>query len=305
MRDGGYEQMKGFLDFTAAFPTEEACRSHLFSRRWPDGFACPRCGGRKYYRILTRDLYECRRCRYQASLTAGTIMEKTQTSLRAWFWLIFLMSNMKTGVSILGAARPLGISYKRAWLISHKIRAAMAERDSHYRLAGLVELDESYFGSSESGKRGRGTSGKRPVLVGVSVGERGPGYAGMRVLDRVNADEIKAAAGQVIAGGSRVATDGLGSYRRGLSGFCHEATVLGSGQAASEKLPWVHVVIANVKGIIRGVHHGVSRKHLQPYLSEFCWRFSRRRFEGELFDRLLYSCITARPLTWGQLVGAS
>lgn len=212
---------------------------------------------------------------------------------------------MKTGVSILGAARLLGISYKRAWLISHKIRAAMAERDSRYSLSGLIELDESYFGSSKSGKRGRGASGKRPVLVGVSVGEKGPIYASMRVLDRVNTEEIKAAAGETIAGGSRVATDGLGSYRKGLSGFEHQRTVLGSGQAASEKLPWVHIVIANVKGMIRGVHHGVSPKYLQPYLSEFCWRFSRRRFEGELFDRLLYSCITARPLTWGQLVGAS
>ena len=85
MRDSGYVQIRGFLQFTEAFPTEEACRSYLFSRRWPNGFACPRCGGREYYHISTRDLYECRYCRYQASLTAGTIMEKTRTPLMAWF----------------------------------------------------------------------------------------------------------------------------------------------------------------------------------------------------------------------------
>ena len=78
MRDSGYVQIRGFLQFTEAFPTEEACRSYLFSRRWPNGFACPRCGGREYYHISTRDLYECR---YQASLTAGTIIKKTQTPL--------------------------------------------------------------------------------------------------------------------------------------------------------------------------------------------------------------------------------
>lgn len=306
MRDGGYERIRGFLDFTEAFPTEEACRSHLFSRRWPNGFACPRCGGVEYYRISKRDLYECRYCRYQASLTAGTIMEKTQTPIRAWFWLIFLMANMKTGVSILGVARLIGISYKRAWLISHKIRAAMRERDARYKLTGLIELDDSYFGSSKSGKRGRGAGGKTPVLVGVSVGEKGPIHASMRVLDRVDAIQIKTAAGETVVKGSRVSTDGLGSYRSGLSGFEHDRTVLGSGPAASEKLPWVHVVIANAKGMLRGVHHGVSPKHLQPYLSEFCWRFSRRHFEGELFDRLLYACITGDdPLTWAQLVGAS
>ena len=81
MRDSGCVQIRGFLQFTEAFPTEEACRSYLFSRRWPNGFACPRYGGREYYHIVTRDLYECRCCRYQASLTAGTIMEKTQTPL--------------------------------------------------------------------------------------------------------------------------------------------------------------------------------------------------------------------------------
>jgi len=233
-------------------------------------------------------------------------MEKTQTPLRAWFWLIFLMANMKTGVSILGAARLIGISYKRAWLISHKIRAAMGQRDTRYKLTGLIELDDSYFGSSKSGKRGRGADCKTPVLIGVSVGEKGPIHASMRVLEGVKADQIKEVANQTINAGSSVKTDGLGSYRSGLSGFEHDRMVLGSGPAASEKLPWVHILIANVKGMLRGVHHGVSSDHLQPYLSEFCWRFSRRHFEGELFNRLLWACITGGdPLTWAQLVGTS
>jgi hypothetical protein len=77
--------------------------------------------------------------------------------------------------------------------------------------------------------------------------------------------------------------------------------MLGSLEEAGEKLPWVHVLMSNLKGIIRGVHHGVLRKHLQPYLSEFCWRFSRRFFEGELFDRLLWACICARPPTYREL----
>ncbi len=200
----------------------------------------------------------------------------------------------------------IGISYKRAWLISHKIRAVMGQRDTRYKLTGLIELDDSYFGSSKSGKRGRGADGKTPVLIGVSVGEKGPIHASMRVLEGVKADQIKEVASQTINAGSSVKTDGLGSYRSGLSGFEHDRMVLGSGPAASEKLPWVHILIANVKGMLRGVHHGVSPDHLQPYLSEFCWRFSRRHFEGELFDRLLWACITGGdPLTWAQLVGTS
>ncbi len=305
MRDSGYERFSSLLQFADHFQTEEDCRRHLFARRWPNGFSCPRCGGMEYYRISTRNLYECRYCRYQASLTAGTVMEKTQTPLRAWFFLIFLMANMKTGVSILGASRLVGVSYKRAWLISHKIRSAMEQRDTRYKLTGLIELDDSYFGSSKSGKRGRGADGKTPVLIGVSVGENGPIHASMRVLEGVKAGEIKEVASQTVNAGSSVKTDGLGSYRSALSGFEHDRIVLGSGPDASEKLPWVHILIANVKGMLRGVHHGVSPDHLQPYLSEFCWRFSRRHFEGELFDRLLYTCITGTGLTWGALTGTT
>jgi transposase-like protein len=302
MRDGGYEHIGSFFEFADRFRTEEDCRSYLFSRRWPNGFACPRCGGVEHYHISTRDLYECAYCRYQASLTAGTIMEKTQTPLRAWFYLIFLMASMKTGISILGAARLLGISYKRAWLTSHKIRSAMAERDARYRLAGLVELDESYFGGHKSGKHGRGATGKRAVLIGVSVEGNAPRHARMRVLEGVKGDDIKSAVGGTIQPGARVATDGFVSYIPALAGYEHDKRVLGSGKEASEKLPWVHVLAANAKGMVRGVHHGVSPRHLQAYLSEFCWRFSRRSFTGELFDRLLYACITGTSLYWCQLV---
>lgn len=227
MRDGGYKKIADFTQFIEAFPDEEACRAYLFSRRWPNGFACPRCGGRKHYYVSTRDLHECAYCRYQASVTAGTIMEKTHTPLKAWFWLIFLMANQKTGVSTIGAAKMVGITYKRAWFISHKIRAAMRDRDSHYKLIGLIELDESYFGAKKGGKRGRGAEGKRPVLVGVSLAEDRPVHAFMQVLERVNHLEISSGVRQTIELGSSVKTDGLGSYKKGLKGFDHEPIVLG------------------------------------------------------------------------------
>ena len=305
MRDGGYERFTNLIEFVDRFQTEEDCRNYLFYRRWPNGFACPRCGDRGYYYISTRNLYECRSCHYQTSLTAGTIMENTQTPLRAWFFMIFLMANQKVGVSILGTARLIGISYKRAWLISHKIRCAMAERDSLYKLSGFIELDESYFGAKKSGKRGRGAAGKRPVMVGVNFCEYGPGYAFMEVIENVDTETIKKTAQDNIDTGSGVKTDGLPAYHAGLSGYRHEKIVIKDPKAASKELPWVHILIANVKNMIRGTHHGVSPKHLQPYLSEFCWRFSRRQFSGELFDRLLYTCITGSSLSWCQLVGSS
>jgi transposase-like protein len=292
LRSGGYEQVKGFLGFMDRFPDEQTCRDFLFERRWPDGFACPECGSREHYFIKTRELFECKDCKRQTSLTAGTVMEKTRTPLTAWFWVMFLMAEGTTGVSVLWASRLIGISYKRAWFMAQKIRSAMAERDGQYLLEGVVELDDSYFGGKRRpGKRGRGAAGKVPVLVGVTIRGKGPGTASMRVLDSVSVIELKRACEKMIKPGSTVMTDGFLAYNLALSGYTHKTKVIHDPKSASSKLPWVHILIANAKGTIRGVHHGVTPKNLQGYLSEFCWRFSRRNFNGELFDRLLYACI--------------
>lgn len=301
MREGGYQKIAGLLEFVERFPDEEACRSFLFSRRWPEGFSCPRCGHHEHSFIATRHLYRCKRCRYQCSLTAGTVMEKTKTPIRIWFWLIYLMASQRTGFSILSFSRMAGIHYQTAWTCAHKIRAAMRKRDARYLLCGLVELDDSYFGTKRSGKRGRGAEGRRPVLVGADIGGKGPAHAAMRVLPDVSASSIEEEAVRCIREGSQVLTDGFASYPAALSSYEHQGITLGSLKEAGSRLPWVHVLLANVKGMLRGVHHGVSRKHLQPYLSEFCWRFSRRFFEAELFDRLLRACICARPPTYREL----
>jgi transposase-like protein len=289
MRSGGYKSIQGFIQFTDRFSSEDACRRFLFARRWPNGYACPRCGSVRYAYIETRDLYQCRDCRYQVSVTSGTIMEKTRTPLRAWFWMMFLMANQKTRVSILGASRMIGISYKRASLMAQKIRQAMASRDTRYKLNGVVEMDDSYFGGKgKPGKRGRGAAGKTPVLVCVSVEDGKPGYASMKALSGVTVAEIKDAAIQMLDPGATVVTDGFLTYTLSLASYKHRVKVIGDPKTAARKLPWVHILIADAKAMIRGVHHGVHAVHLQEHLSEFCWRFSRRGHADELFDRLLY-----------------
>ena len=126
------------LEFQEMFSTEEACREHLFQLRWPEGFNCPRCGCEKYSWHSTRHLCQCAACKYQASVTAGTIFHKTRTPLRKWFWMIFMLSGQKSGVSMLGLQRLLEIkSYKTAWTMGHKIRKAMADRDALYKLGGV------------------------------------------------------------------------------------------------------------------------------------------------------------------------
>ncbi|MBU4218441.1 MAG: transposase [Actinobacteria bacterium] len=111
-----------------AVPDRGSCGRHLFRRRWPNGFACPRCGGIEYHLVFTRNLYECRYCRHQSSLTAGTVMDKTRTPLRVWFFWIFLMANQRTGLSVPGASRMLRIPHDRARRICHS-------RDAAFRIA--------------------------------------------------------------------------------------------------------------------------------------------------------------------------
>jgi len=312
----GYSE-RSLLEFQKAFATEEACAQHLQAMRWPEGFVCPRCGHREAWYLRTRRLLVCKGCRAQGSLTAGTIFHKTRTPLLKWYWLLYRMATDKVGVSVAEMQRVLAIKdYKTAWLMAHKIRKAMADRDARYRLAGLVELDDTFFGPRGS-KHGRGSERKRPVLCAVSLyrdqaGVDRPGFAHLRVVDDASASTIAAfldrlGCGVRTAEGRQlleaIRSDGWRAYGRAAEdkALVHCRVVLRDPKAAGKLLRWVHRVIANVKTVIRGAHRGVSEKHLQAYLSEIAYRFNRRYWERELFDRLVKACVSTGTLTYRQL----
>jgi len=295
------------LEFQARFKDEQACRDHLFNIRWPHGYSCPKCGCRSAYYIRTRDLYECKDCSYQVSLTAGTVMHKTRTSLLAWFWAIYLIAHDKRGCSSLSLSKEIGVSYQTAWTMSHKIRSAMADRDADYKLAGLVKIDDAYFGGPSEGsdKSGRGTE-KVPVIVAVSVDDNdNPVYAKMEVVETIDERTAKSFALKHVATGSKITTDGLKIYTVvAKAGYEHERVIVSENkEEALETLKWVHIVISNAKAFIAGTFHGLDRDHLQRYLDEFCYRFNRRRWKQQLFNRLLRACAVARPVTYSELIG--
>lgn len=291
------------LDFQKKFRTQKACLKHLMQIRWPNGFRCPRCQHDKAYFHSTRYLFECKACGYQASLTAGTIFHKTRTPLRKWFWMIFLMGRQKSGVSMLSLQRILKIrSYKTVWTMGHKIRKALADRDADYKLAGLMEMDDAYFGAPKSGKRGRGAGGKGKVVVAVETPDDKPRFASMRRVPRMGGEEIQTMAQECLATTARVRTDGWKSYRV-LDSMLHQhkPVVTCSGKRAVTLFPWVHTLIANVKGNIRGIYHGVSEKHLPRYLAEFCYRFNRRFWEDQIFNRMIHACLNTQTITFSEL----
>ena len=289
------------LEFQEKFSTEDACREHLYQMRWGEGFGCPKCGAKgEPFQIVSRNLYQCKQCNHQASVTSGTVMDRTKVPLRKWFWAMFLMSHDKRGCSAMQVGRELDLPYSTAWLLCHKIRSAMGERDTQYVLDGYVEVDDAFFGGpSDNGKRGRGTD-KSVVLVGVSLDEKHrPQFAKMQVVPDVKSETVKSFAKENFAPGAVLTSDGYRSYGALSENYTH--AVEPQPLEKAERLKWLHIIISNAKSFILGTYHGLDPLHLQAYLNEFCYRFNRRKFSLQHFDRTLSACISASKLTYHEL----
>ena len=213
------------------------------------------------------------------------------------------MGRQKSGIYMLSMQRMLEIkTYKTVWTMGHKIRKALADRDANYKLAGLIEMDDTHFGAPKPGKRGRGAAGKAKEVVAMETPGNKPRFAAMRVVPRVNAAEIQTMVQECLAGEVVLHTDGCQGYRvLDNPPGRHVRVVPASGPEAVKLLPWLHTLIANVKGNIRSVHHGVSQKHLPHYLAEFCYRFPRRFWEPPMFNCMLHACLYTPTITFLEL----
>ena len=206
-------------EFRRAFATDEACEDYLALCRWPDGFRCPRCGGEHAYRLARQRRWQCAgpSCRHQVSLTSGTILDNTKAPLTAWFWAAYVMATDTRGVSATLLRDQLGVSYKTAWLLLHKLRRATVAADRS-PLSGVIEMDETWLGGRQSGVRGsRQLRGRKASLVIVAVERRGrgPGRARMEVIPDFRQVTMNDFARRNIAPGSTIRTDKM----RGFDGL--------------------------------------------------------------------------------------
>jgi len=293
------------LEFEQWFATEEACRDYLWQIRYPEGFLCPRCGGREAWQT-SRGLYWCQRCDYQVSVTAGTIFQSTRKPLRVWFRAMWYVVNQKQGVSALGLQRVLGLgSYRTAWTWMHKLRVAMV-RPGPDRLAGTVEVDETYVGGERSGKRGRGAEGKALVVIGAQEDGERIGRIRLRRVPDASGESLQEAVTEAVEPGSTVRTDGWSGYSRlsGL-GYMHDV-VRNSADVGENLLPLANRVAPLLKRWLLGTHQGaVSASHLDYYLDEFTFRFNRRtsRSRGKLFYRLVQQAAVVKPVLGREIKG--
>lgn len=283
------EYPKTALDFQRRFSTDEACAEYLIRCRWPDGYSCPRCGNAEYYLHRPRGLIECKACRYQCSLTAGTVLHGTRQPLSTWFYAAQRVATQKPGMSAKEFQRQAGIDYyETAFNMLHRLRAGMVRPDRD-KIHGLVEVDETYIGGPHEGKGGRGAAGKAIVIGAVEVltpeqraaQQRVPRLR-LRVIPNVKAVTLLRFISDWVVMGSTILTDDFPSYGPlSRSGYRHRVMDNEAG------LIHIHTVFGNLKAWLEGTHHGVSAKHLQAYCNEFVFRFNRRRTPMAAFQTLL------------------
>jgi transposase-like protein len=169
------------LQIMQQFPDEKTAREFLETIRWPGGPVCPHCGGVDVYKLTPKTgskqpgrkgLYKCKYCRRQFTVTVGTVFESSHIAVDKWLIAIYLMCSSKKGVSAHQIHRMLGLTYKTAWFMCHRIRYAMDQPPLLHNLNGIIEAEETYVGGKARGKRGRGANNKTPVFSLVERGGR-------------------------------------------------------------------------------------------------------------------------------------
>jgi transposase-like protein len=297
------------LRFRQRFASETACRELLHRWRWPEGFRCPRCRHPDAGWHATRRLYQCRKCRRQTSLTAGTLFHGSRKPLSTWFMALWLFGSSKRGISALELQRQLGLeSQETAWVWLHKIRTAVGDRTLN-PLEGLVEVDETYVGGLEEGRGGRSRAKKAPVAAAVEIHEpRGFGRVRLARLPDVSRVSLHDFVESMVKKGAHLRTDGLAGYRGlGSKGYVHRQVALSRRkERAHELFPGVHRVFSLLDRVLLGTYQGAAtRRHLQRYLDEFEFRFNRRASasRGLVLQRLLSCAVLDRAVGKREILG--
>lgn len=291
-------------EFQRLYGTEDLCEAALEKTRWPDGFRCPRCGSDEHGIVYGRRLkrYQCRICRHQATLTAGTIMQATKLPLTTWFQAFYLIGQAKTGISSLELSRHLDVNYDTAWLLHNKILKAMSDRDDAYVLRGKIQMDDAYLGGERpGGKAGRGSENKIPIIAAISVNESGhPIHAKITPVIGFSSEAVGSWAMAHLDPDCAVLTDGLACFRSVITAGCsHEAVVTG-GKHPNDlpQFRWVNTLLGNLKTSLSGTFHAFNfDKYAKRYLGGYCFRFNRRFSLPAMTERIANAVCCCIPCT--------
>lgn len=306
-----------FKDFFEMFPDEEACRLKIKEIREKEGVVCKKCKSKEHYWKRDKQLWQCKRCSFRTTLRSGTVMENSKLPFRYWLTAMQFLTHNKKSYSAKSIQNELGHKrYEPIWAMLHKLRAVMGYRDSEYELSNWIELDEGFFEhvntkdrekkkEEDKNKRGRGSDKQAKVLVAIESDptkatnldkphnkKRKAGYLKMIVVDDLSSETIGFEVIHAIDENAIVETDGYKGYKN-LNNLVkkHIAHKSLPKQEITKAFPWVHTAISNAKKLLLGVWHRIDDKYLQNYLNEYCYRYNRRYFKDQVFDRLLVAAV--------------
>jgi transposase-like protein len=277
--------------------TEADARALLEAKRWGGHPACPFCGGADPYRLTPKagsstrpGLFKCKACRKQFSVTKGTIFEDSHIPLTVWFKAIYLICASKKGMSAHQLHRMLGITYKSAWFMAHRLRYAMAQEPIASKLSGVVEADETYIGGQRkwrTGRPGPNDDKKVPVMALVERGGRVRAFP----MERVTGDNVQDVIRREVSLDAHMMTDELNVYHPLSMGFRKHETILHRDKKYVDGNIHTNTVegfFSLLKRGITGVYHHVGRGHLGRYCDEFAFRYDRRKIQdNERADQLV------------------
>lgn len=274
------------------FQDEDSARKYLENLRWKDGkIICPHCGSiNEHYELnpktsnseLRKGVWKCKDCRKQFSVTVGTVFERSHVPLHKWMLAVQLICSSKKGISATQIERMLGVTYKTAWFMMHRIRHAMVQKIQNKKLKGIIEMDETYVGGKGKGKRGRGSQKKTPVF---SLIERN-GEVRSFPVERVTSKNLKEIIRNNVDKTSTLITDEFKSYS-GLDKEYPIHYVVKHGEKEYVKgiasTNTIEGYFSILKRGIMGVYQHVGKQHLHRYLAEFDFRYNARNIND--FDR--------------------
>lgn len=293
-RSSASESLYSLFEFERQFPNDAACLEWLVARLYPSGIFCPNCEKvTKHHREQKRPSYACQFCGHHEHPLKGTIFEDSATSLKLWFYAIYLMSATRCGISAKQIERETGVTYKTAWRMFNRIRSLLKEET---KLKGPTEMDETYWGGKRKGRRGRPGQfdPKKTAIAGIA--ERN-GRVVAKAFLAMDGEALIDMAKKYVLPESTIYTDEFVAYSKlGKSGYQHrrihhKAGVYVMGDCHTNTIEGFWSLI---KRGIGGVYHAVSQKYLQAYLDEYSFRYNHRNDSRSMFEAFL-ARIVKRP----------
>lgn len=289
---------QNILNFSKEFPHDDSCKAYLAHMKWGNGFVCPKCGHTKGCQ-KTGHKYHCYSCGSVESATANTLFHKVKFGLRKAFFIVFEMTASTKGMSSIQIGNRYGISQTTAWFFMQKVRDAMRSSEAH-PLTGLVHVDEFVVGGKEDGKQGRSydTKKKKAAIAVELTDDRKIKRVYIKSIEDYSAKSLTPLFQRHISKNASITTDGWRGYDPIAKNYNIEKVPSNNGKNFKE----LHTVIAQVKSWLRTIPSHISKKHVQAYFDEFCYRINRSIFKESIFHKTIERMVKAVPIHQNQII---